>query len=183
MIDLIPCTDDHRWQIYAWRNSPEVRKYMYTTAPISRDDHDRWYDALLTTTDRRGWIVRLDTQPVGAAFITGIDEVNRRATWAFYLADTAARGRGVGGAVEFAVLEYAFSDLKLHKLCCEVLSFNRAVVAMHERFGFVQEGLLRDHWIRDGEFVHTHVLAIFEDVWRARREETAAVLRGKGLIA
>ncbi|MGM3293799.1 GNAT family N-acetyltransferase, partial [Escherichia coli] len=70
----------------------------------------------------------MDGISVGAAFMSDIDLLNRRASWAFYLADESTRGRGVGGAVEYLVLHHAFEVLGLHKLCCEVLSFNAAVV-------------------------------------------------------
>jgi RimJ/RimL family protein N-acetyltransferase len=63
-----------------------------------------------------------------------------------------------------------------------VLSFNTAVVAMHKKFGFVEEGLLRDHWCRDGEWVDTHVLAMFEDTWAERRKHFGEQLRSRGLI-
>ena len=76
MIDLVECAEEHRWQIHEWRNLPEVRRYMYTTDEIPREVHDRWYDSLLAAEDRQGWVIRLDGQPVGAAFMTGIDRAN-----------------------------------------------------------------------------------------------------------
>lgn len=183
MIALVACEETHRWLLYEWRNRPEVADFMYSTEPISRETHDLWFSRLAQGGDRQGWVITMDGDPVGAAFMSQIDLENRRASWAFYLAEPTTRGRGVGGAVEYLVLEHAFSDLQLHKLCCEVLSFNEAVVAMHKKYGFVEEGLLRDHWSRNGEFVHTHVLAMFEDVWAARREEFATKLHERALIA
>jgi RimJ/RimL family protein N-acetyltransferase len=53
---------------------------------------------------------------------------------------------------------------------------------MHKKFGFVEEGLLRDHWYRDGEWVDTHVLAMFEDTWAERRKHFGEQLRSRGLI-
>jgi len=182
MIDLIDCEESDRWLLHEWRSSDEVRPYMYDRAEISRETHDAWYTQLLRREGRMGWIIAMDGKPVGAAFVSQHDHENRRATWAFYLADPSTRGRGVGSAVEYLVLEHAFGELGLHKLCCEVLSFNTAVVAMHKKFGFVEEGRLRDHWYRDGEWVDTHVLAMFEDAWAERRKRFGEQLRSRGLI-
>jgi UDP-4-amino-4,6-dideoxy-N-acetyl-beta-L-altrosamine N-acetyltransferase len=182
VIELVDCDESHRWLLHEWRNSEAVAPYMYDDKPISRETHDAWYSRLLQREGRRAWVVSMDDRPVGAAFVSGHSQENRRASWAFYLADQSTRGRGVGSAVEYYVLEHAFGDLGLNKLCCEVLSFNTGVLAMHKKFGFVEEGLLRDHWLRDGVWVHTHLLAMFADVWASRRVEFAEKLSARGLI-
>jgi UDP-4-amino-4,6-dideoxy-N-acetyl-beta-L-altrosamine N-acetyltransferase len=183
VIELVDFADEHRWQVLEWRNDPSVAQYMYTTEPIPREVHDAWFTRQMELDDRQGWVITMDGKGVGAAFVSAIDTDNRRASWAFYLADPSTRGRGVGSAVEYLVLEHAFGVLGLHKLCCEVMSFNEAVVAMHKKFGFVEEGVLSEHYLRSGEWVDVHVLAMFEDAWMERREGFAAKLRSRELIA
>jgi UDP-4-amino-4,6-dideoxy-N-acetyl-beta-L-altrosamine N-acetyltransferase len=183
MIELTDLAEEHRWQVMEWRNNPDVARYMYQSDPIARDVHDAWFTRLLSAQDRQGWAIVMDGKPVGAAFVTEIDTHSRHASWAFYLADPDTRGRGVGSAVEYLVLEHAFTGLGLHKLCCQVLSFNQAVVSMHKKFGFVQEGLLREHWLRDGQWLDVHKLAMFEATWTERRAGFAEKLRARGLVA
>lgn len=183
MITLVELAEEHRWQVLDWRNDPDVTRYMYQSDPIPRHVHDAWFTSLLAAQDRKGWAVVMDGTPVGAAFVSDIDKGNSHASWAFYLADPSTRGRGVGSAVEYLVLEYVFNELKLHKLCCEVLSFNQAVVTMHKKFGFVDEGLLREHRRRDGQWLDVHVLAMFEGTWAELRTGFTEKLRGRGLVA
>lgn len=38
--------------------------------------------------------------------------------------------------MEYLALEYAFKDMGLHKLFCEVLAFNAPVIKLHQKFGF-----------------------------------------------
>lgn len=182
MVELVPVGPQDGDRLRAWRSDPAVARFMYTTHEIGAAEHARWLDRLLTDDDRQGWTIQMDGTPVGAAFMTGIDRQNRRAAWAFYLADERTRGRGVGSAVEFLVLEHAFTELGLHKLCCEVLSFNEAVIAMHTRFGFRTEGVLHDHFLRDGQWVHVHQLAIWAEDWAQRRPEFEATLRRRSLL-
>ncbi|WP_236828147.1 MULTISPECIES: UDP-4-amino-4,6-dideoxy-N-acetyl-beta-L-altrosamine N-acetyltransferase [unclassified Blastococcus] len=179
----MPVGPEDRDRLREWRNDPEVARFMYTTHEIGAEEHARWFAGLLADDRRRAWVVRMDDLPVGAAFVTDIDRENRRATWAFYLADPRTRGRGVGSAVEFLVLEHAFGELGLHKLCCEVLSFNEAVVAMHTKFGFRPQGVLQDHYRRDGEWVHVHQLAMWAGDWAERRAGFEEKLRARGLLA
>jgi UDP-4-amino-4,6-dideoxy-N-acetyl-beta-L-altrosamine N-acetyltransferase len=166
MIELTDLAEEHRWQLLDWRNDPDVARYMYQSDPITREVHDAWFTRLLEAPDHLGWAVVMDGKPVGAAFVSRIDTGNRHAFWAFYLADPATRGRGVGSAVEYLVLEKAFTELRLHK-----------------QFGFVEEGLLREHRRRDGEWLDVHVLAMFEHEWAQRRPGFEEKLRARGLVA
>ena len=183
MIELVPVGPEDSERLLGWRNDPEVARFMYSTHEISREEHERWFTGLLGDQRRRAWTVRMDGDPVGAAFISEIDPVNRRASWAFYLADPRTRGRGVGSAVEVLVLNQAFDELGLHKLCCEVLSFNQAVIAMHTKFGFRPEGVQHEHYLRDGEWVDVHQFAMWASDWAERRPGFEAKLRSRALIA
>ena len=182
MIELRRVGPEDEDRLREWRNDPDVARYMYTTHEISPDEHARWFERLLVDDSRVAWTVLMDGEPVGAAFISGIDRENRRAEWAFYLADPRTRGRGVGSAVEVLVLDHAFDVLGLHKLTCEVLSFNQPVVAMHQKFGFQPQGVLREHYLRDGEWVDVHQLAMWADDWAASRAGFETKLRERGLL-
>jgi UDP-4-amino-4,6-dideoxy-N-acetyl-beta-L-altrosamine N-acetyltransferase len=179
VIELRPIVDSDSAQIRAWRNDPAISAYMYTEHDISEEEHDAWLRRLQTLDDRLGWIIELDGKPVGAAYVTEIDRVHRNAMWAFYLADPSVRGRGVGSVVEAFVLETAFETLKLHKLSCEVMSFNENVVAMHRKFGFQDEGLFRQDKFKNGDWQDVHRLAFFEEDWAQRKDDIRAAAAAK----
>jgi UDP-4-amino-4,6-dideoxy-N-acetyl-beta-L-altrosamine N-acetyltransferase len=149
-----------------WRNMPEVASYMYTDHEISEAEHARWFGEVLGATDSKYWIIEVDGQPVGLANMVGISARHRRASWAFYLADPAARGRGIGSFTERYVLRHAFEELGLHKLCCEVLGSNEAVIGMHKKFGFVVDGVLREHIWKGDHFEDVVSLSMTEDQYR-----------------
>lgn len=157
-------------RVREWRNLPDVARYMYTDHHISEGEHARWFGDALDRADRRYWIIELDGKPVGLANLVEISDRHRRASWAFYLADPAVRGRGVGSFTERFILRYAFEDLGLHKLCCEVLGSNEAVVAMHQKFGFVVDGTLRQHIWKEDHFEDVVTLSMTENEYRARSE-------------
>jgi UDP-4-amino-4,6-dideoxy-N-acetyl-beta-L-altrosamine N-acetyltransferase len=163
-----------------WRNRPEVAAYMYTDHPISPDEHARWFAAALAAADRRYWIIELDREPVGLANLAGIDPARRRCEWAYYLAEPGVRGRGVGAAVEFVVVDHVFGGLRLHKLWCEVLIENEAVWKLHESFGFTREALYRDHVWKAGRFQDVVGLGLLEADWARVRGACADRLAQKG---
>lgn len=167
-------------RVLAWRNSEAVAPYMYGDHRITAEEHALWLAGALQAADRRYWIVELDSAPVGLADVVRIDRANLRAEWAYYLADPAVRGRGVGAAVEYSVLEQVFGPFGLHKLWCEVLADNEAVWKLHESFGFRREALLRDHVLKGGRWRDVVGLSLLADEWSALREGCAARLRDKG---
>ncbi len=152
-------------RVLAWRNSPDVAAHMYSDHAIGEAEHALWLDAALGRPDRCYWIVELDAVPVGLANLVHINPEDSRCDWAFYLADLAVRGRGVGAAVEYLVLGHVFEGRGLNKLWCEVLAGNTAVMRLHERFGFTREALFRDHVRKAGVFQDVVGLGLLGREW------------------
>lgn len=169
-------------QLLTWRNLPEVSRYMYSDHIIGADEHRAWFQAALADPTRKHWIVELDGEAVGMANVVDISHRHSRASWAFYLASDAVRGRGVGSFVEFQVLSYVFEELRLNRLGCEVLAFNDGVVAMHEKFGFTREGTLRAHIRKGEEFIDVVLLGMLRSEWHDARPRLERRLREKGLL-
>jgi UDP-4-amino-4,6-dideoxy-N-acetyl-beta-L-altrosamine N-acetyltransferase len=182
-VRLRPVTVADSARILDWRNRPEVAAYMYTDHQISADEHARWFSAAMAAQDRAYWIIELDGAAVGLANLAGVDRVRRRCEWAYYLADPATRGRGVGAAVELLVLDHVFGALRLHKLWCEVLVENEAVWKLHESFGFTREALYRDHVFKAGRFQDVVGLGLLDADWTRTRPACAERLAQKGYSA
>lgn len=160
-----------------WRNLPQVANYMFTDHQIGPEEHAAWFSRVLADASCKYWIVVCDHEDVGVANLRAIDPGNRRCHWGFYVVGENVRGKNVGGHVEYAVLNYVFDDLKFEKLCCECLAFNRGVIAMHRRFGFVEEGVFRRHIWKQGTFHDVVCLAILKEEWSAIRPRFDRMLR------
>ncbi len=167
-------------QVLAWRNTPAVAASMYTDHAITPAEHDGWLQAALHRDDRRYWIVVVDGAPAGVANLAGIDRRNRRCELGHYLADPSARGRGIGAAVEYIVLQQVFETFQLNKLWCEVLAGNEAAWRLHEGFGFTREAHLRAHIWKEGRFWDVIGLGILASDWAAARPACQARLIAKG---
>jgi UDP-4-amino-4,6-dideoxy-N-acetyl-beta-L-altrosamine N-acetyltransferase len=166
-VGLRPLAEADGPRVLRWRNSPDVARYMYGDHEVGAEEHARWLLAALTRDDRRYWIVELDGAPVGLANLAKIDRAASRCDWAFYLADPAVRGRGVGAEVERQVLAHVFGELMLNKLWCEVLADNIAVIRLHERFGFKREALFREHVTKAGQPRDVVGLGLLRREWLA----------------
>lgn len=164
-VSLRPVVPADSAALLAWRNSPDVRAFMYTDHVIGPQEHALWFERAIADPARRYWIIELDGQGVGLANLYDIEPAQGRAAWAYYLADPAVRGKGVGAMAEFLVVEQVFGPLGLTRLWCEVLESNPAVIKLHKRFGFVEEARLPSRVTRAGEAVDAIGLALTAAGW------------------
>ena len=140
-------------RVLAWRNHPDVRRYMYTQHEITLDEHQRWFERTLPDPKKHLLIFEVNQQPLGFVNFnkTGNGGI---ADWGFYVAPKAPKGSG--RQLGCAALSHAFTQLKLHKVCGQALAYNQRSILFHQSLGFQQEGTLRDQHF-DGESYH-HVI-------------------------
>lgn len=169
---LRAATDDDQIIVRTWRNVPAVREKMYTFHEISEEEHQRWWERTKTDSNNQYFIYEYCNVPMGVVSFNNIDKQNGNASWAFYASPDAERG--TGSRMEFLALDHAFFGLKLRKLSCEVLDFNTSVIKLHKKFGFVEEGIFRQHYQRDGQFYDIHRLGILAREWTDRRNDMLA---------
>lgn len=160
--------------ILSWRNAPAVRSKMYTRHEISMAEHTAWWERTKTRADQHYRIYEHEGQALGVVGFTEIDQDNKTAAWAFYASPDAPRG--TGSKMEFLALEHAFGVLGLHKLYCEVLDFNMAVVKLHHKFGFQTEGLFREQHKVGDSHVNIYRLGILNAEWQEKRSAMQAKL-------
>jgi putative acetyltransferase len=70
-----------------------------------------------------------------------------------------AQGRGIGSALMAALMDYADRWGQILRIELTVFADNTRAIALYERFGFVREGLLRKHALRDGRYVDSLLMA------------------------
>lgn len=137
-------------RVLMWRNNFDVRRFMYTQHEITVDEHKRWFDLALKDESRYPLIYEIDNISIGFIIFNqhGSSAV---ADWGFYLASNAPKASGY--QLGLSALDYAFNNLKFHKVCGEVLAFNERSIHTHLKLGFKQEGVLREHYF-DGTDYH-----------------------------
>lgn len=151
------------------RNEEEVRKWMYTDHLISEEEHHAWLNHLKTDSKQIVFVILTEEQtPLGSVSVNALDRRHMKSDWAFYLTSTS-RG-GLGAALEFAFIDFAFDSLNLEKLNCEVIEGNDSVVKLHKKFGFTEEGFRRSSILKQGNRIGVHFLGILKTEWQTIRQ-------------
>ena len=153
-IYLRPITAEDTERVLAWRNAPDVVKNFIYREKISREEHMDWLENKVFRGAVHQFVIcaAADDTPLGSVYIQNFDEVHRRAEWGLFLSSEGARSRGIGTETGNLILDYAFGQLRLHKLTSRVLAYNKPCVRMNEKLGYRQEAYLRDELFIDGKF-------------------------------
>lgn len=127
--------------ILAWRNHPDVRRFMFTQHEISLQEHTAWFEKTSHVDTRRLLIVEEKHIPIGYVQFSQV-RMGGVADWGFYASPDAPKG--AGRKLGIAALNHAFGVLGLHKVCGQAIEENTASIGFHQALGFKQEGVLRE---------------------------------------
>lgn len=156
-------TNADLWQVFEWRNHPDIRPYMYRRSAITREEHLAWFEKASEDPDRHLLIYERNGVPSGFISLTPSMPGGPIADWGFYVApgSTPGTGKGLGGAA----LRYAFHRLRLHKVCGQVLESNPRSISFHKSLGFVEEGRLREQYFDGQDYQDIICLGLLAHEW------------------
>lgn len=109
-----------------------------------------------------------EDQVIGFVVLHTIKWRNRSALLAIGIGDKAFRGRGYGQDALKLILNYAFSELCLHRVSLTVMDYNTPAIRAYERAGFVREGAQRQAVQRNGQYYDLLMYGILDDEWQNR---------------
>lgn len=104
---------------------------------------------------------------VGSMNVHEADRVHRRFAYGISLG-AEYRRRGYASDALRILLRHYFDELGYHRVRAMVYAFNEPSIALHQRFGFVQEGRLREHHFTGGKFHDVLVFGMTAAEFRAK---------------
>ena len=153
--------------IREWRNSEEVKRFMYNQKNITSEQQLKWYHSIKNDISSIYQIIEYKEIAIGLSYITDISTNSSSCYWGFYIGAISFSGIGLGSVVEYEIIQYIFNELKLNKLRCDVMLENVRVINLHEKFGFRREAYYREHVILDGQKKDVIGLALLKNEWKA----------------
>jgi len=167
-------------QILDWRNQESIRQVMYNSDIILMDQHVQWFKRLQKSETAISKIFYYDQVPYGVLNINQIDRINNKCEWGFYIGANNAP-KGMGTILGFTSLNYIFNELLIRKLSAEVLNINKKSATFHQKLGFIQEGLLRKHIIKDGTYIDILLYGLLKEEWEEHSVNIQRMIEGRYL--
>ncbi len=78
------------------------------------------------------------------------------------IGDRSVWGKGYGTDAMRVLCRFGFEQMGLHRIHLWVYTRNVAAVRVYEKVGFSHEGIARQSWFKDGEFLDAHLMSLLE---------------------
>lgn len=153
-IYLRPIEAEDTAKVLKWRNSEEVKRHFIYRVDITPEEHQKWLDTKVKTGKVYQFIIHTKEtgNPVGSVYIQSVDLTHKNAEYGIFIGEPEAKGKGYGTDAAKLMIQFAFEELKLHKLYLRVLTDNVRAIHSYEKAGFKTEGVLIDEIFVDGRF-------------------------------
>jgi len=133
LVNFINLSSDEKKMVLAWRNHPDIRKWMFTQETISLDNHLKYIESLNEREDRAYFLVKKDSQAIGIIDFTNIDHESKRTEFGIYSNPTL---KSVGNFLMESIIDHAFNVLKVNTLISEVFEENIPAIKLYKRYNF-----------------------------------------------
>lgn len=150
-----------------WRNHPTIRGQMFSQNVITEAEHLAWYRTVSRDEARCQMIIETQDGLLGYVQFIRVKPASI-AKWGFYIRPDAPPGSG--RILGILALDHAFKNLKLLKICGEVLQTNTKSLAFHRRLGFTDEGIRRRQLPTSGIDQDIVCFSLRADQWQTNRQ-------------
>ena len=128
-------------QILNWRNSEEVRIWMYSKDEISVEDHLNFCESLSKQTSSAYFMVLKNETAIGVVSLINYNEIEQSGEIGFYLNPQYLKS-GVGLDVFYVGLELLFKEYNLNKVIGFVRIENTNAKFLNDFFGMLEVELV-----------------------------------------
>lgn len=152
-------------------NRLSIEFYKGLTAPMISAEQFNEYLGRCRQKDFRGFLIcRIENDAItGSINLSQISFGGFKSAYLGYQIGASFAGRGYMSEALRLVLNYAFDDLKLHRVEANIQPHNFASIALVKRAGFEQEGYSRKYLKICGRWRDHQRWAILAEDWRAMR--------------
>lgn len=167
-VHLRELTIDHAEDRYQWCLDKEVTKYLNMPAkypPFSREETQAWIKMCIDKTNEyeQKAIITEKGKHIGWIDLKNIDKLNKHAELGIAIGDKRYWGKGYGLSAMKEMLIWGFTQLELNKIWLRVEIDNENAIKSYKYIGYVEEGILRQDRLRNGEFVDRLRMSILKD--------------------
>lgn len=129
-----------------WRNTPEIRQWLYNQHEISQTEHLKFIRNLAHDQKNGYWLVKENQDSIGVISLNRIHLLHQHAYLGIY-ANPYSHLKNKGKNCLKALIFLAFEIFKLNGLRLEVFKENQIAINLYKKMGFEIEGCLRDYAI------------------------------------
>jgi RimJ/RimL family protein N-acetyltransferase len=157
------CDEDSNL-LFEWINNRDLVVLNAPFRPISKVEHDQWFDGLATRKSLVFFMIEeVDSGlAIGSCQLTNIHDVHRSAELQIRIGRSDYQNKGAGSEAVRLLVEHGFDKLKLHRIMLHVFSTNLRALHVYKKNGFKQEGVLREAAFIDGGWLDVIIFGLIK---------------------
>jgi len=163
------------WQaVHTYSTDPEVLRYIPGKLPTETETRDTvcaWMNGQVDHPPHYDFAVAVqpDDFVIGWCCIQ-INSSNDHLGELMYVFNRQFWKKGYAFETAQAIVNYGFSELKLHRIFATCRPENIGSLRILEKLGMQREGLLRENTLIQGRWCNSYLYAILDYEWQARAE-------------
>jgi len=158
----------HLGDVLRWFSDPQTTQWL---DPFFQTDFDaKAFGFFLSKKDKKTYIIRFHSAPVGICGLIDVDPRNLSAETWLVIGEPWARAAGVAAVAGTALCERAFGELNLKTLTGKVRIDNAPALSLMHYTGWEKVGLLKDSLRLDGRFYDRFLFQITRSGFKRWRE-------------
>ena len=134
-IVLESLTRDHLEMVRLWRNQDHVRKHMHFTRKLSREDQQKWFDAL-DAEHNLYWVIRSNDYPVGLIHVKYISENYEMGEAGIFIGEPSYLHMPQPMLAILVMMEIAFKAVGIKQLKAKIKRGNSRAIAFNSKLGY-----------------------------------------------
>ncbi len=135
LISFVNLGDEEKEMVRGWRNSEDIRKWMFSNHVISASEHVKFIENLKNDDSRFYWLFKIDGMPEGVGSFQDVDFSGMTGNLGIY-----SIKKGAGKLIMKYLLYLWFDVMGMRALKCELLRENIKAYEFYKLFGFKNSG-------------------------------------------
>jgi len=158
-----------------WFNDQEVLRYLALYLPMNEICEENWIEEISTSKNSVFYVIEaignnMQKKPIGCCGLHNMNAKDQCAEFGIAIGETTHWNCGYGTQAAGLLIDYGFLELNLHRISSGVYGFNERSIAMHEKAGFIKEGISREAIYKNGRFWDKINYGILKDDWEIIRK-------------
>ena len=156
---------------YQWFNDQSTDEYTHHALyPNSLESMESFYKRAV---DNRNIVVlaiinKEDNCHIGNISLQQIEWINRRAEFAILMGEKKYYGKGLATEAGRLIINYGFDRLNLNSIWLGVHAQNASAIAVYKKLGFVEEGRLKERFIRNEKRSDQILMGLLRKKWKKK---------------
>jgi diamine N-acetyltransferase len=139
--------------LYNWENDTSIWKVSQTIAPFSKNILAKYLENAhqdIFSAKQLRLMIEKDSTPIGTIELFDFDPVNLRCGIGIWIVDEENRRKGYAKEALTLIIKYAFSNLHLNQIYCNISSRNQASINLFGSLDFQLVGV-KSKWNKTPE--------------------------------